>query len=63
MEKLLNDKDDPFVCLDEIEEDTAQTLEDNLAVLKKKFGDQIDADVTRMITLILPSKLLQVMGY
>ena len=43
---MLNDKDDPFAGLDEIEEDTVQTLEANLAVLKEKFGDQIDADIT-----------------
>ena len=36
---------DPFAGLDEIEEDTVQTLEANLTVLKEKFGDQIDADI------------------
>ena len=46
VEKVLNDKYDPFAGLDEIEEDTVQTLEANLAVLKEKFGDQIDADIT-----------------
>ena len=46
VEKVLNDEDDPFAGLDEIEEDTVQTLEANLAVLKEKFGDQIDADIT-----------------
>ena len=46
VEKVLNDKYDPFAGLDEIEEDTVQTLETNLAVLKEKFGDQIDADIT-----------------
>ena len=46
MEKVLNDKDDPFAGLDEIEEDTVQTLEANLAVLKENFGDQIDANIT-----------------
>ena len=44
--KVLNDEDDSFAGLDEIEEDTVQTLEANLAVLKEKFGDQIDADIT-----------------
>ena len=39
VEKVLND---PF----EIEEDTVQTLEANLGVLKEKFGDQIDAGIT-----------------
>ena len=45
MEKVLNDKDDPFAGLDEIEEDTVQTLKANLAVFKEKFGDEIDADI------------------
>ena len=31
VEKVFNDEDDPFAGLDEIEEDTAQTLEANLA--------------------------------
>ena len=43
---MLNDEDDPFAGLDEIEEDTVQALKANLAVLKEKFGDQIDADIT-----------------
>ena len=43
MEKVLNGKYDPFAGLDEIEEDTVQTLEANLAVLKESFGD---ADIT-----------------
>ena len=42
----LNDKDDPFAALDEIEEDTVQILEASLAVLKEKLGDQTDADTT-----------------
>ena len=46
VEKLLNEENDLFVDWDEIEKDTAQTLEANLAVLKEKFGDQIDADIT-----------------
>ena len=46
VEKVLNDEDDPFAGLDEIEEDTVQTLEANLAVLKENFGDQIDANIT-----------------
>ena len=46
MEKVLNDEDDSFAGLDEIKEDTVQTLEANLAVLKEKLGDQIDADIT-----------------
>ena len=43
---MLNDKDDPFPGLDVIEEDTVQNFEAYLAVLKEKFGDQIDADIT-----------------
>ena len=46
VEKVLNDEDDPFAGLNEIEEDTVQSLEANLAVLKEKLGDQIDADIT-----------------
>ena len=46
VEKVLNDEDEPFAGLNEIEEDTVQSLEVNLAVLKEKFGDQIDADIT-----------------
>ena len=46
MEKVLNNEDDPFAGLDEIEEDTVQILEGNLVVLKDKFGNQIDADTT-----------------
>ena len=46
VEKLLNEENDPFVGLDEIEKGTAHTLEANLAVLKEMFGDQIDADIT-----------------
>ena len=44
--EVVNDEDDPLAILDEIEEDTVQTLETNLAVLKERFGDQIDADIT-----------------
>ena len=46
VEKVLNNEDDPFAGLDEIEEDTVQILEGNLVVLKDKFGNQIDADTT-----------------
>ena len=46
VEKVLDDEDDPFAGLDEIDEDTVQTLEANLDVLKEKSGDQIDADIT-----------------
>ena len=43
VEKVLNGEDVSFDGLDEIEEDTVQTLEANLAVLKESFGD---ADIT-----------------
>ena len=46
VEKVLDDEDDPFAGLDEIDEDTVQTLEANLDVLKEKSSDQIDADTT-----------------
>ena len=46
VERVLNDEDDPFTGLDDIEEDTFQTLEANIAVLKEKFGDRVDADIT-----------------
>ena len=46
VENVLNNEDETFAGLDEIEEDTVQTLESNLAVLKEMFGDQIDADIT-----------------
>ena len=46
LKKLLNDEDDPFAGLDEIDEDTVQTMEANLAALKEEFGDQTDAHIT-----------------
>ena len=46
VERVLNDEDDPFTGLDDIEEDTVQTLEANIAVLKEKFVDHVDADIT-----------------
>ena len=62
VEKVLNNEDDPFAGLDEIEEDTVQILEGNLVVLKDKFGNQLMLILLVIITLILTSKLLQVMG-
>ena len=63
VEKVLNDEDDPFAGLDEIEEDTVQALEANLAVMKEKSGDQIDADITSHDYInFLTSKLLKFMG-
>ena len=46
VERVPNDEDDPFTGLDDIEEDTVQTLEANIAVLKEKFGDHVDAITT-----------------
>ena len=46
VERVLNNEDDPFAGLDDIEEDTVQTLEANIAVLKEKFSDHVDADFT-----------------
>ena len=57
VEKVLNDEDDLFAD----EEDTVQTLEANLAVLKEKLI-KLMLILLVMITLILKSKLLQVMG-
>ena len=62
VEKVLNDEDDSFAGLDEIEEDTVQTLEANLAVLKESLVIKLMLILLVMITLILTSKLLQVMG-
>ena len=61
--KILNDKDNPFAALDEIEEDTVQNLVANLALLKvKKLVIKLMLILLVMISLILTSKLLQVMG-
>ena len=46
VERVLNDEDDPFTGLDDIKEDTVQTLEAYIAVLKETFGDHVDADIT-----------------
>ena len=46
VERVLNDEDDPFTGLDHIKEDTVQTLEAYIAVLKETFGDHVDADIT-----------------
>ena len=44
-ERVMNDEDDPF-GLDDIEEDSIQTLEADLAYLKKTFGNQVDLNIT-----------------
>ena len=43
--RVRDDKDDPF-GLNDIEEDTIQTLGADLAVLKEKFGDEVDLNIT-----------------
>ena len=47
-EKTINDEDDPFKGLedDDVEEDPVQTLGANLSILKERFADQIDADIS-----------------
>ena len=44
-ERVRDDKDDPF-GLDDIEENTVQTLGADLAGLKEKLGDQVDLNIT-----------------
>ena len=47
-EKAMNDKEDPFKVLedDDVEEDPVQTLGADLSILKERFADQIDADIS-----------------
>ena len=45
-EKVLNDEDEPFAGLDDIEEDSVQTLGTDLSFLKERFGDQVDHKIT-----------------
>ena len=47
-EKAMNDKEGPFKELedDDVEEDPVQTLGADLSILKEKFSDQIDADIS-----------------
>ena len=56
VERELNDKDDPFVGLDDIEQDSIQTLRADLAFLKERLGDHVDPNITldqyRQIRLI-----------
>ena len=37
---------DPFTSLDDIEEDSVQTLGADLAFLKEKFGNQVDYNIS-----------------
>ena len=46
VERICVEEDDPFAGLDDIEEDTVQTLGVDLAVLKERFGDQVDLKIT-----------------
>ena len=47
-EKAMNDEEDPFKGLedDNVEEDPVQTLGADLSILKERFADQIDADIS-----------------
>ena len=47
-EKAMNDEEDPFKGLedDNVEEDPVQTLGTDLSILKERFADQIDADIS-----------------
>ena len=44
----MNDKEDPFKGLedDDVEEDPVQTLGADISILKERFVDQIDADIS-----------------
>ena len=43
--RVLNDEDDPFAGLDDIEEDSVQKLGADLAFLKERFGNQVDPNI------------------
>ena len=47
-EKAMNDVEDPFKRLedDDVEEDPVQTLGADLSILKERFANQIDADIS-----------------
>ena len=47
-EKAMNDEQDPFKGLEDndVEEDPVQTLGADLSILKERFADQIDADIS-----------------
>ena len=44
----MNDEEDPFKGLedDDVEEDPVQTLGADLSILKERFADQTDADIS-----------------
>ena len=46
MVRVRDDKDDPFAGLDDVEEDAVQILGGALNILKEKFGDQFDLNIT-----------------
>ena len=47
-EKAMNDEEDPLKGLqdDDVEEDPVETLGADLSILKERFADQIDADIS-----------------
>ena len=47
-EKVMNNEEDPFKWLedDDVEEDPVQTLGAGLSILKERFADQTDADIS-----------------
>ena len=47
-EKAMNGEEDPFKVLedDDVEEDPVQTLGADLSILKERFADQIDTDIS-----------------
>ena len=47
-EEAMNDEEDPFKGLedDDVEEDPVETLGADLSILKERFADQIDADIS-----------------
>ena len=47
-EKVINDKEDPFKRLEDdcVEEGPVETLGADLSILKTRFADQIDADIS-----------------
>ena len=48
VEKAMNDEEDPFKWLedDDVEKDPVQVLGADLSILKERFADQIDADIS-----------------
>ena len=47
-EKAINDEEDPFKGLedDDVEEDAVQALGADISILKERFADKIDADIS-----------------